>query len=96
MQAEGIGHRVGSAFEAVFPEGRAVLEYERSGRCMAIVHTHVPEELRGRGLAGRLVRAALDHARAEGLVVEPQCSYAADWLARHPEYADLVADRPQE
>lgn len=86
-----IEHRVGSRFEAVLPEGSAVLGYTESGGRMVIVHTDVPPEFRGRGLAGRLVRAALDHARAQGWVVEPRCSYAADWIRRHPDYADLLA-----
>jgi predicted GNAT family acetyltransferase len=43
-------------------------------------------------LGGRLARAALDHARAKGLVVEPYCPFIADFIERHlDEYRDLVA-----
>ena len=38
-----------------------------------------------------LVRRALDFARGEGLRVRARCSYADDWMTRHPEYADLRA-----
>jgi len=62
---------------------------QRAGR-MVIDHTGVPEAIRGRGVAAALVKAALDHARAAGLRVVPQCSYSAAYLQRHPEYADLV------
>ena len=31
------------------------------------------------------------HARAEGAKIIPLCPYAAAWLKRHPEYADVVA-----
>ena len=41
--------------------------------------------------AGDLVRAALDHARAAGWKVEAQCSYSSAWIAKHPEYQDLLA-----
>jgi predicted GNAT family acetyltransferase len=51
----------------------------------------VPAAIGGRGIAGRLVRAALEHARAAGLKVVPRCSYVADYLDKHPEYADLRA-----
>ncbi|HLT44942.1 MAG TPA: GNAT family N-acetyltransferase [Luteimonas sp.] len=85
-----IEHRLGSAFEASFPEGRALLEYSSSAGRMVIMHTGVPPALRGRGLAGQLVRAALEYARAQGLAVEPRCSYAAEWIRRHPGYGDLL------
>lgn len=57
---------------------------------MVIDHTGVPSAIGGRGVAGHLVRAAFAHAREAGWKVVPACSYAAVWVARHPEYADLV------
>ena len=41
--------------------------------------------------AGDLVRAAMLHARNEGLRVDPQCSYADAWMRRHPEFDALRA-----
>ena len=58
---------------------------------MVITHTLVPRSLEGRGIAGALVRAALDHARAQGLKVQPACSYADAWMRRHPDYDTLRA-----
>ncbi len=86
-----IEHVPGRGFTAEVDGHRILLEYRESDGVMTIVHTEVPHALRGRGLAGQLVRAALDHARAAGLKVVPRCSYAAEWLERHPEYGDLVA-----
>jgi predicted GNAT family acetyltransferase len=87
-----IDHLEGHHFEAAFAEGRAVLEYRMSGGRMVILHTDVPEALRGGGVGGRLVQAALDHARTHGLRVEPRCPYAAAWIGRHPEYASLLVE----
>ncbi len=70
---------------------RAYLDYRQANEVMTITHTWVPDEIGGRGIAGRLVRAALDYARSEGLKVEPACSYAAGWIQRHPDYASLLA-----
>ncbi|MBV6306474.1 N-acetyltransferase [Candidimonas humi] len=69
-----------------------VLDYELrdAGATMAILHTGVPAAVGGRGVAGELTRAALDDARSRGLKVLPLCSYAAAWIARHPDYRDLV------
>jgi len=50
----------------------------------------VPTAIGGRGLAAGLVTAALQYARAQGMTVVPACAYAALFLQRHPEYADLL------
>lgn len=63
----------------------AELAYDVEGDRLTLIHTGVPDELGGRGLGGQLVRAAIDKARAEGLVIDPQCPFARDWLARHPD-----------
>ena len=67
------------------------LEYEREGEVIAITHTIVPPAIGGRGIAGDLVRTALDYARAESLKVDPRCSYAEGWMGKHPEYQGLRA-----
>ena len=67
------------------------LDDRPSGQVMTITHTEVPPQLGGRGFAGQLMKAALDHARSHGLKVQPRCSYAADYMQRHPECAELLA-----
>lgn len=67
------------------------VEYALEGGVMSIDHTIVPEAIGGRGIAGKLVQAAVEHARAKGLKIAPRCSYAAAWMERHPQYADLRA-----
>ena len=67
------------------------LDYQLHGQVMTIIHTGVPSEVGGRGIAGELVRAALETARREGWKVVPACSYAQVWMERHPEFADLRA-----
>ncbi len=53
-------------------------------------HTEVLPEWEGRGVGGRLARAALDDVRASGLQAVPRCPFIAAWIRRHPEYEDLV------
>lgn len=55
-----------------------------------IIHTQVDPEHRGGGVAAELARATLDTLRDRGARVVPSCSYFAAYIARHPEYADLV------
>jgi len=56
-----------------------------------LVHTEVPLEFEGHGLAGKLAKTALDFARTNNLRVVPQCPYITHHLRKHPEYQDLVS-----
>ncbi len=69
----------------------AFADYHVAGGVMVLPHTVVPPEARGRGMAGRLVRGALDAARERGLKVSPACSYVDAYMRRHPETQDLLA-----
>jgi predicted GNAT family acetyltransferase len=72
-------------------DGRlAVAEYEMLDGKQVFTHTLVPEELRGRGLAERLVRTALNDARAGGRKVVPACSYVDVFIKRNKEFQDLL------
>ncbi|HEY7147583.1 MAG TPA: GNAT family N-acetyltransferase [Streptosporangiaceae bacterium] len=65
----------------------AELAYRRRGNRFVLIHTGVPEQLEGHGIGGKLVRAAVDMAAAEGLTVVPLCPFARDWLRQHPDAA---------
>ena len=87
----GIAHDPnGQRFHTSVDGHEAFLEYALDGGVLVIRHTEVPEQIGGRGIAGALVQAALAHARGQGLNVSPRCAYAAAYMRRHPEYADLV------
>ena len=79
-----------SRFEVTVEGEVAFLGYTREGD-RAIYHTtRVPKALEGRGIAGQLAKHALEAARTSGLKVVPGCSFVAAYVARHPEYADIV------
>jgi uncharacterized protein len=77
-------------YEAEVEGHLSVCDYEIVDDRMVFTHTRVPPELRGRGIAEQLVRAALADARTAGRKVVPACSYVAVFIQRHREYADLV------
>lgn len=62
----------------------AVLVYDRTAESLALVHTEVPEQLRGHHIGERLVAAALDSARAAGLRIVAVCPFVREYLRRHP------------
>ncbi|HLM53388.1 MAG TPA: GNAT family N-acetyltransferase [Pseudoxanthomonas sp.] len=79
-----------SRFSAAMDGREGTLAYRSEPGILELTHTYVPDEIAGRGIAGALVEAALEHARRERLKVVPCCSYAAAYIARHPQHADLV------
>jgi predicted GNAT family acetyltransferase len=67
---------------------RAHLDYTLAGQVMTITHTRVPPAIGGRGIAADLMQAALGFGRAAGWSVNPACSYAAAYMAKHPQDAN--------
>jgi predicted GNAT family acetyltransferase len=67
------------------------VDYAFTGHNVTLIHTEIDEASGGKGLASRLIKAALDDIRRQHKAVRPTCSFAAAYIGRHPEYADLVA-----
>ena len=72
-------------FCVVSPEGEAYMEYEISGDILTIMHTRVPEELGGRGIAGKLAEEVAAFAKAKSFTLKSECSYMTGWLQKHPQ-----------
>ena len=68
----------------------ASLQYTVAGQILALIHTEIPEPLRGTGVASTLVTSALDWARDHHMKVDVVCPFVAAYLETHPEYSDLV------
>lgn len=78
-------------FELEIDSAVALAAYTRQGSVITFTHTEVPTALSGHGVGSRLAKGALDLVRAAGLKVVAKCPFIASWIARHPEYNDLLA-----
>ena len=67
--------------EVTFPFSEGVADID---------HTFVDQSLRGQGVAGQLLDAAVRQIRMEGLRAKATCSYAAKWFKEHPDQSDLL------
>lgn len=56
----------------------------------------LPPAFEGQGVAGKLVRTALEHARDERLAVWPACPFVRSYVRRHPGFQDLVSTRARD
>jgi len=83
-------NKAASRFETDVDGLLAVAEYKVNNNVITFTHTEVPRELEGRGVARRLIKTALDHARSEKLQVVPLCQFVASYIKRHPEYEELL------
>jgi predicted GNAT family acetyltransferase len=63
---------------------------------IAFIHTEVDAHFEGRGLGDRLIRFALEDARARGLAVLPFCPFVKAFIERHREFEALVPDTYRE
>lgn len=75
-------------YELPTEHGLAVAEYRKQGDRLIFTHTGVPPEDEGKGLGAKLVRAALEDTRRQGLKIVPACSFVVAFVRRHPEFDD--------
>lgn len=68
----------------------ALADYIPTDELVAFTHTEVLPGFEGKGIAGSLVRWALDDVREQGLAVLAVCPFVSGWIARHPDYQDLL------
>ena len=87
---EVVNHDAEQRFELHSDGKLAYLSYHQHPDRIILIHTEVPKELEGRGIGGKLAKAALDYARERKLKVVARCPFVAEYIKRHPEYADLT------
>jgi predicted GNAT family acetyltransferase len=68
----------------------AATYYKLADGVISFMHTEVPPELGGKGVGSRLIKGALDQARADGLKVIAQCPFVKAYIGKNPDYADLL------
>jgi uncharacterized protein len=93
------------AAEILHDETRQRFTHERDGQTSYLVYrrldeqtvdfisTYTPPALRGRGIAARIVRQALEWADSQGLKVVPSCWFVAEYIDRDPAWRRVLATR---
>ena len=59
------------------------VDFNINGDSADIYHTYVDDDLRGKGIAGELVKRAFDYFEKSGYKVKCSCSYAKNWGLNH-------------
>ncbi|GAB3042869.1 GNAT family N-acetyltransferase [Virgibacillus ainsalahensis] len=66
---------------------------QNGGGKLIIDHTYVSDELRGQGIAGKLVEKVVVHAREKDRKVLPLCPYAKSKMEKTPEFHDVLIEQ---
>ena len=69
----------------------SIADYRREGDTFVVPYVETDPEMRGQGLADRLMRGMLDDLRAREMTISPICAFAVAFIRDHPADADLVA-----
>lgn len=77
-------------FEVKLDGDIAFAEYRLVDHGIILPHTVVPEAFEGKGVGSALAKTALGYAREHGLKVIPLCTFMAGYIAKHPEWRDVV------
>ena len=79
-----------SRFEIWVGGQLAFLVFRLRGTKLTLIHTEVPPALQHQGLGEALANAALQYARGQSLRVKVVCPFVTRFIAKYPEFQDLV------
>ena len=65
-------------------------QFRQEGDAVVLPHTVVDPAFEGQGVGSALARGALDDLRSRGARVRVTCPFISVWVAKHPDYQDLV------
>ncbi|MDX3807177.1 GNAT family N-acetyltransferase [Bosea thiooxidans] len=77
-------------FELALDGGTALVAYRKDGDRLVLIHTEVPEQFAGQGVGSRLARGVFELIRTSGRKAVVRCPFLQAWVAKHPEYDDII------
>ena len=83
-------------FELWIENHRSFIDYKKKDNRVYLLHTEVPKELEGRGVAAALVEKTLQYLESNHLQLVPLCTYVQSFLKRYPEWNRLVDKKNEE
>ena len=79
-----------SRFELEIDGYIAFIDYKQKDQLIKLIHTEVPEELGGRGVAATLVEKTLVYLENNNFTLYPYCPYVCAYIKKHPDWKRIV------
>ncbi|MBQ0148503.1 MAG: N-acetyltransferase [Flavobacteriaceae bacterium] len=79
-----------SRFELEIDGYIAFIDYKQKDQLIKLIHTEVPEELGGRGVAATLVEKTLVYLENNNFTLYPYCPYVYAYIKKHPDWKRIV------
>lgn len=68
----------------------AFIDFKQENQITKLIHTEVPEDLGGRGVAAALVEKTLVYLETNNFTLYPYCPYVYAYIKKHPEWKRVV------
>lgn len=88
--SEVLNDNQGSRFVMNVDDNEVYVLYAEDNSTIDLYSTYTPPQLRGQGLAEKVVRAAFEYAKEKNLKVIPSCWYVKKFLEKHSEFNGIV------
>lgn len=92
MEIELIDNKDKSRFEVEIQDKMAIMDYKKKDNKLYILHTEVPKEFEGKGIASAMVKKVLNLIKEKDMKLVSLCPFVSGYIKRHPEYKSLVAN----
>ncbi len=77
-------------FEMKVDNYTAVIIFEENADVIKLLHTEVPKQLEGKGVATAIIEKALDYIEKNNLRLIPLCPFVVAYIKRHPEWTRIM------
>ena len=77
-------------FEMVVDADTAIITYKQTHDKIYLLHTEVPPELEGKGVATAIIEKTLNYIEKDHLKLIPLCPFVVAYIKRHPEWKSLL------
>jgi predicted GNAT family acetyltransferase len=89
--AQLINNQSNHSFELLINGERSFIDYRQQGDIYQLIHTEVPKDLQGQGIAALLVEKTFQYLEANHFKMIPYCAYIQAYLKKHPDWHRLIA-----
>jgi predicted GNAT family acetyltransferase len=77
-------------FEMPVDGYKAIITYEEDHFTISLLHTEVPPELEGRGVATAIIEKTLTYVEKNHLRLIPLCPFIIIYIKRHPQWKMIL------